>query len=139
MKYPAIVLTALFASLPVADATSQTKRSGCFPQKHAKVPSVVGSSYSLARRALLRAGWQPADFRPDHSNADMLFGNTENALQLGWQEVEDCSGTGLGYCHFLFSDVYRNKLVVITSGELELKGKKLVSDITVESVGFDCE
>jgi hypothetical protein len=35
----------------------------------------------------------------------------------GYSELEDCSGTGYGFCTLLFHDAYANTLVVTTQGD----------------------
>lgn len=138
MKLSTIILAATLVAFPFADATPQTKRAGCFPPKHAKVPSIAESKYSSARRQLLRAGWQPYDFRKTHWDSGNMSGNTKEMLELGRHEVEHCFGTGAAYCKLRFFDTYGNKLVVNTRGELVMEGKKILFDVTVDGVGFDC-
>jgi hypothetical protein len=70
--------------------------------------------YSLARKILIKAGWQPIKI-PTPQRSAQLFGATEYIVkQLGYNEVVDCSGTGMGYCRFEFKAADGRKLVVST-------------------------
>jgi hypothetical protein len=61
----------------------------------ASVPNVYGRTISSASRALLRLGWRPSNRR------------------LG---LQDCSGTGVGYCLFTFRQGGRS-VGIVTVGE----------------------
>ncbi|UBF26289.1 hypothetical protein K9N68_33105 [Kovacikia minuta CCNUW1] len=78
-----------------------------------KVPTRLrqGMPYDQARQILLEAGWQAVELSPNRerfSPMDYLID------QLGYNEVEDCSGTGMGYCRFSFADANGRKLSVVT-------------------------
>lgn len=92
----------------------------CVPVKNAKLPRVLDLTYHKARPKLLAAGWQP--FRTIHHNSadtdtNTRFGNGEEFWKKGYREIENCAGTGLAPCSFLFEDVYGNRLRVTTAGE----------------------
>ncbi len=68
--------------------------------------------YAEARQILLDAGWQATHHSPRRED-----GGVVNYLinDLGYYEVEDCSGTGLGLCLFEFADAYGHRLSVSTA------------------------
>jgi hypothetical protein len=68
--------------------------------------------YSKARKIILNDNWQQV------VNKKELISREKRLYNLGWKEVESCSGTGLGFCAFNFKDKCNNKLRVITAGEL---------------------
>lgn len=69
-----------------------------------------GMSYAQARKALINAGWQAVELSP---NRDRL-GAMDYLIQLGYNEVESCSGTGMGFCRFNFTDANGRQLAVVT-------------------------
>lgn len=78
-----------------------------------EVPTTLrqGMPYAQARKILLEAGWQAVELsqnRERFSPMDYIID------QLGYNEVEDCSGTGMGYCRFSFADANGRKLAVVT-------------------------
>ncbi|MEC5383714.1 hypothetical protein VSX64_23480 [Aurantimonas sp. C2-6-R+9] len=73
------------------------------------VPLRDGDPYSSARRALGAAGWTPARGGQD-------CGGREDVC-TAYQETEACSGTGLGFCSFVFTDGSGITLRVVTTGE----------------------
>lgn len=67
--------------------------------------------YAEARKALIDAGWQPVP--QSHSSPS----DRDRANESGYQELETCSGTGLGWCIFQFRAAHDGqKLTVITAG-----------------------
>lgn len=94
-----------------------------FPQPssalHTPIPRIAGLAYDEARERLVNAGWQP---RMNHwtysSNFDMQYGNGLHFWGKGYHEIIHASGTGLGHCTFGFQDVYGNRLIVVTAGEV---------------------
>lgn len=94
-----------------------------FPQVaaafHTPVPKITGLMYEQARERLIDAGWQPHRNHWSHANEpDMQYGNGLHFWEKGFHEIIDASGTGLRHCTFGFTDVYLNKLIVITAGEV---------------------
>ena len=70
--------------------------------------------YAQAREILLGAGWQAIEI-PIPQRGNQLFGATKYIVkELGYNEVVDCSGTGMGFCRFEFVMAEKRKLVVIT-------------------------
>jgi len=70
--------------------------------------------YAQAREILIDAGWQAIE-TPILQRGDRFFGATEYIVKkLGYNEVVDCSGTGMGFCRFEFAAADQRKLVVIT-------------------------
>ena len=94
-----------------------------FPQlasaMHTPIPVIAGFTYDDAREKLVRAGWQP---RRSHwsreGDPDVRCGNGRYFWDKGYHEIINASGTGLAHCTFGFQDVYGNRLVVVTAGEV---------------------
>lgn len=70
-----------------------------------------GISYAQARKILIDAGWQALALS---SNREHFGGMNYLVNKLGYNEVETCSGTGMGFCRFVFINVNGQKLAVIT-------------------------
>lgn len=89
-----------------------------------------GMSYARARKMLTDSGWQ---FMVGSPNRE-LFGQEEYIYKtLKFYEMETCSGTGMGYCRFLFKDVNKRKLVVVTvNNEEGSKGGPIVDNWSIE-------
>ncbi len=78
----------------------------------ATVPNIYGRPIDQARAMLQRSGWTPAppDSREGHdSRVDAL-------VRRGVPEVEDCAGTGFGFCAFAYRGA-AGTLRVSTAGE----------------------
>ncbi len=99
-----------------------------------------GMKYSEAREIILNASWQGLNKRwqdvPKSGQVHNMY------YTNGWEEVEDCSGTGMGFCRFEFRDINNKILVVITQGgcltskgELPKKGEKC--DVVLSSWSFE--
>lgn len=70
-----------------------------------------GISYAQARKILINAGWQALERSSNREH----FGATNYLVnKLGYNEVETCSGTGMGFCRFVFTNANGQKLAVIT-------------------------
>lgn len=68
---------------------------------------------------LVRAGWQPKHNHWSYgSNPNVKYGNGPHFWEKGYDEIMNASGTGLAHCTFGFQDVYGNRLVVVTAGEV---------------------
>lgn len=85
------------------------------PVKAQEMPDLEqGMEYSEVRQILLDAGWQ-ALYIPWNYRETSLPGVSESLVQdHGYGELVDCSGTGLGFCRFEFSNANEQKLVVVT-------------------------
>jgi hypothetical protein len=83
-----------FAPALVAAAGCASARAGQgMNRRLAVLHLTTGEPYSRARQTLLRAGWRPAPGRG-------YRGLIDSFLRVGWVEVSNCSGTGLGFCSF---------------------------------------
>jgi hypothetical protein len=71
-----------------------------------------GMSYAAARKMLINSGWQGIIGSP---NSKTFFQYDYIANKLGYYEVDDCSGTGLGLCRFLFTNQNNKRLVIVTA------------------------
>lgn len=89
-----------------------------------------GMSYARTRKMLTDSGWQ---FMVGSPNRE-LFGQEEYIYKtLKFYEMEGCSGTGMGFCRFLFKDVNKRKLVVVTANNEEgIKGGPTVDNWFIE-------
>lgn len=112
-----ITVTPLAASEPVCNGT-------------AEVPFIYGMSLTLARQKLMQAGWQPVPFTGDRSEG---FGLAPDIAAAGAPEVEDCSGTGFGFCSYAYAGP-AGTLSVVTIGEFTEDGSLPV----VSDYGADC-
>lgn len=102
----------------------------CKPVEHAKVPTITNFTYHKARKALLKAGWQPLQSKSFNDAAkeasedpEISSGNGAIFWEKGYVEVEGCAGSGLSPCAFLFKDIYNNQLRITTAGEEHPKEK----------------
>lgn len=91
----------------------------CPLEIHAKVPVITNKTYHEARQLLLDAGWQPMQtiHYNDIDNPVIRYGNGQTFWAKGYVEIDDCAGTGFAPCLFNFTDVYSNRLQVMTQGE----------------------
>ena len=109
-----VILSATLALLSsTAGATVYTE------PLHIDVPVITGKTYHDARKALLSSGWQPIRTISynEVNSPDISYGNGEIFWSKGYVEIESCAGTGIAPCRFAFSDLYGNKLIVVTEGE----------------------
>jgi hypothetical protein len=92
------------------------------------VPEIEGFPIDEARKNLIRAGWEPVPGDP----AQQTLGWTREIAAAGVPEVEDCSGTGFGFCAYGYSGP-AGRLRVITAGEGgEGGGLPIVSSYAVD-------
>lgn len=125
MRKSLLILVLICSATGIAFA----KDKQCKPANHAKVPAIAEFTYHKARKALLAAGWQPLQTVRWQEVDEKLFGHARAFWEKGYVEVEDCAGTGVGACSFLFKDAYGNRLHVTTAGE-ELPEEKIYARIT---------
>lgn len=76
------------------------------PELHKDIP------YAQAREFILSQGWRPVEVDPD--NAFTMFG-VDYLISLGFTEVVDCSGTGIGLCFLRFYNTQGEILNVYTA------------------------
>lgn len=81
----------------------------------ASVPNIYGMPIDKARTALRKAGWTPAP----NTSAETVPGDSRaiDLAKQGLVEVEDCSGTGFGYCGFTYKGPADTGLSVTTVGD----------------------
>ena len=80
----------------------------------APVPRTEGLDLSKARARLFAQGWR-GDPPQREEGAENFLGGMIQAFP----EVEDCAGTGLGYCRFAYRNEAGHGLVLITAGEYQ--------------------
>lgn len=81
-------------------------------QVHAQnIPQVKkGASYASVRQALIKEGWKPAP------QSEEVFGFATE-VRKKYKEVQDCAGTGIAPCIFIFKNASGKILEVGTVGE----------------------
>jgi hypothetical protein len=75
-----------------------------------------GKSYTKARKVLMNNRWQPIN---NYSSLSIYDRKHYVVKKLGFYELETCSGTGVGYCNFLFKGRGKQILVVTTYNNQE--------------------
>mgnify|MGYP004176603415 CR=1 FL=1 len=68
--------------------------------RHSEPTLLLNVSYHDARKLILENGWKPAEIKRDEYGMDSI----SHFLDLGYTEVDACSGTGKGYCRFVFQN-----------------------------------
>jgi hypothetical protein len=87
------------------------------------VPKIYGKTYGVARKLLIKEGWQPHEQHISHGNdPDVQSGNGPIFWKRGYRELVTCSGTGLAECLFEFIDPTERVLQVVTQGEEDENG-----------------
>jgi hypothetical protein len=81
----------------------------------ASVPNIYGKPINQARALLQRSGWAPA-VSPGRAEREQLDGRVAGLVRRGVPEVEDCSGTGMGFCGYTYRGP-AGRLHVTTVGE----------------------
>ncbi|MGO1070120.1 hypothetical protein [Lysobacter sp. CA199] len=66
-----------------------------------------------ARERLLARGWKADPPKREPGSAEYLQG----IIDAGYPEVEDCSGTGQGFCSFMYRNAAGDRLNLVTAGE----------------------
>lgn len=83
------------------------------PQEGFSIPALRQKMpYAKARELLLAKGWQADFVNPMYRR--YVSPLAQLMIDKGYNEVEDCSGTGLGLCKFRFSGPNGEHLVVVT-------------------------
>ncbi|ANV89299.1 hypothetical protein AWQ24_00815 [Picosynechococcus sp. PCC 8807] len=100
-------------SLPMEPVLAQTNQS----RQHTKIPSIYGLEYEQARQRLIAAGWQPQKQHWTYRNELDWDIPAQEWWNKGYWEITSCS-QGLVYCSFYFRDVYGNRLLVTTQGQV---------------------
>ncbi|MDX2245018.1 MAG: hypothetical protein NW224_30445 [Leptolyngbyaceae cyanobacterium bins.302] len=110
----------LFATITATTIAIVTLSSAVIAQE---IPKTLkqGMSYAQARKALINAGWQAVELSPNRDR----FGAMNYIIKLGYNEVESCSGTGMGFCRFNFTDADGRKLAVVTINNQQGQHPKL--------------
>lgn len=113
-----------YLPVPVADLRiidndllilSNVAERDSFCDGKATAPNVYGLPIHLARRLLLAEGWQPAANPPD-AEESVVSGYVEH-LRKTMPEVQECSGTGFGFCNWEYRKDSDQALSVTTAGE----------------------
>jgi hypothetical protein len=93
------------------------------PSGELAVPKIYGKSYHVARKLLLKEGWQPNErllsYGRDPATQE---GNGPTFWKRGYHELVTCSGSAAAECLFEFFDTSNRILVVVTAGEEDENG-----------------
>lgn len=83
------------------------------------IPKIRDVRYEIARAKLIDSGWIPLMHSWSYPSEEFTLqgGNGEYYWGQGFWEIDVACPTGFAYCKFSFSDVKRNRLIVITIGE----------------------
>jgi hypothetical protein len=81
-------------------------------------PREVGAPYAETRAALIDDGYRPQAVvrTPENSTACT---HPDGDWCSRWPELEDCAGTGVGYCNFVFAAPDGRRWTVTTAGETD--------------------
>lgn len=79
---------------------------------------ILNIPYHEARKVIIQNGWKPLP--QDRDDYDDLS-SISRFLDMGYVEVDACSGTGKGYCKFYFTNENGTFLSIITQ-EAPVKG-----------------
>jgi hypothetical protein len=105
-------------ALSETEQRKQVQKQQLAQVQHLPIPNLNGLTYHEARKKLMAEGWQPRTIPLNYRDEGTAeSGNALIFIKQGYEEVVDCSGTGMGYCLFEFSDVYGNFLKVVTAGQ----------------------
>ena len=85
----------------------------CQPKK-SEPTLLLNFPYHEARKTILQSGWKPAEDMPPYEEIGAL---AHQFRDLGYAEVEDCTGSGLLACLFYFQNEEGEYLKIGTSGE----------------------
>lgn len=94
------------------------------PGGQLRIPVINGKAYDVARKLLIREGWQPNEKHWSYADdPNVQSGNGPIFWKRGYRELEACSGSGLAECRFEFIDPNERILFVVTEGEEDEDGK----------------
>ena len=114
------ILSGDYISMPIADVqiiggnlllVKNVAARMSFCEGTSSVPNTYGLPIHIARRIFLAEGWRPAP--PDLEKSQSWVADMRKTLP----EVEDCSGTGFGFCKFNYHRDDGQNLSVTTAGE----------------------
>ncbi len=96
--------------------------SRSFCQGRASVPNVFGKSIAEARKILIAQGWKPVRAK----RGDPLYDVAADLARQGVIEVNDCSGTGVGYCSYTYRNAVGVLSVVTVGGDPDPRNDNVV-------------
>jgi len=114
----------LNAEKRILELLKYTPQDTFYPQPanvtHTPIPKIADLRYEIAREKMINTGWQPIMQHWSYKikNSTLQAGNGEYFWLKGFHEIINSCPTGLGFCTFGFSDVYKNKLIIVTVGEV---------------------
>jgi len=119
-------------------ATNQNQAPSNRPEPNTSgqlpVPKIYGKTYDVARKLLIKEGWQPNERHISYgASPKAQSGNGPVFWKRGYRELESCSGSALAECLFEFIDPSERVLVVVTQGE---EGERGEYHATVKRVAF---
>lgn len=84
--------------------------------EHSTQSILMDMSYHDARKIILQSGWQPALNMPPY---ETISASGHYFRDLGYEEVEDCTGSSILQCTFYFQNAKGQYLRIGTEGEYE--------------------
>ena len=116
-KITALICLILIGFVVQSVSAEGLAKAGCTPNKHAPIDARIGLKYDAFREKLIATGWQPILINI-MQRGEVFPGNMEAMVDAGFNEVISCYPTGQAGCEFEFLDVYGNRLLVETIGEV---------------------
>lgn len=99
-----------------------------YGDKAEKFQHLIGEGYKEARKEILSSGWKIFD-----SNlSDWDIKVAKKLWDLGYYELEACTGAGESYCSFIFINDQGEKLRIVVKGEYEPHLRVLYANILPE-------
>lgn len=109
-----------YSNLPLDVPLNSTAQSAVLSDK-VKLNLKEGKLYATTRKVLMATGWKPVFKYRNLSEYDREDNVVKN---LHFYEMESCSGTGVGYCNFIFKGKDGKILTITTVGNDETEGGK---------------
>lgn len=101
--------------LPIATALFAVPFPSALPAQAQEVPQLqMGMPYAEARQLILNEGWQPTYNAPEPDRVGIST-RRDHLQSLGYTEIVDCAGTGMGLCRAEFQGD-RLQTLVVTMG-----------------------
>ncbi len=114
------------AQAKATPSQSQNTNSSSEPNTSGQlsVPNIYGKTYGVARKLLIKEGWQPNERHISYGDDPATqSGNGPTFWKRGYRELVTCSGSAMAECLFEFIDPAERVLVVVTEGEEDENGQ----------------
>ncbi len=114
MKKIAILIAALLLTACAVPPKQQGLSNSSLP-----INIKQGMEYTEARTMLVNTGWQTITMHKRPNGTPVCWANWEGAstkASCRYEEIYNCSGTGMGFCKMWFFDGDKKYLMVLTNG-----------------------